>query len=201
MPKSNSGIPDTSTFLEEILKRTQIPDGEFVPFLSLWEIRSFRKNEIIQNAGEVAQFSVYVLKGCLRQYIANDKGDETNVYFAEERHFIGDLNSMRSNTASSFFFQALEDCDLLLLTAENWNKAHALFPWWTDIHLAGFQKWSAIMQQQLVEMQTLTGEERYIKLLKLRPSLFQRISQHQIASYLGITPETLSRIRKKIFNV
>jgi CRP-like cAMP-binding protein len=187
-------------FLEELQKRVIIPEGEYDKFLALWEFKKFKKNEFISKAGEVPKFSIFVLKGCLRQYVVDEKGEETIVYFAEERHFIGDLTSLRSKTASNYNFQAIEECELLTISAENWEKAFVEFPWWTNAHLAGYQKWTALLQQQIIERQTLTGEVRYLNLLKARPNLFQRVPQHYIASFLGISPETLSRIRKKIFN-
>ncbi|MGZ5245271.1 MAG: Crp/Fnr family transcriptional regulator, partial [Bacteroidia bacterium] len=123
------------------------------------------------------------------------------VYFAEEKHFIGDLPNMRSKTVSNFYFQAIEPCELLTLSAENWQKAFVEFPWWAEAHITGYQKWTASLQQQIADMNTQTGEEKYLKLLNSKPALFQRVPQHFIASYLGISPETLSRIRKKIYNV
>jgi CRP-like cAMP-binding protein len=71
---------------------------------------------------------------------------------------------------------------------------------WADAHLTGYQKWAAKLQQQMSDIQTLTGETRYLNLLKEKPGLFQRVPQHYIASYLGLSAETLSRIRKKIAN-
>ncbi|RYD75067.1 MAG: Crp/Fnr family transcriptional regulator [Sphingobacteriales bacterium] len=192
---------DTTIFLEEIRKRVSVDESQLMEFLSLWEFKTFKRNEFISSASEIPRFSIFVLKGCLRQYTVSDKGDETIVYFAEEKHFIGDLPNMRSKTASGFYFQAIEPCELLTLSAENWQKAFVQFPWWTDAHLTGYQKWTASLQQQIAEMNIKTGEERYLKLLNSRPKLFQRVPQHFIASYLGISPETLSRIRKKIFNI
>jgi CRP-like cAMP-binding protein len=191
---------DTSIFLEELQKRISIPEGEYEKFLALWEAKTFKKNEFILKAGEVPGFSIFVLKGCLRQYIINEKGEETIVYFAEERHFIGDLPAIRNRTASIYNFQAIEDCELLTISADNWEKAFVEFPWWAEAHIVGHQRWTELLQQQMAEYRTLTGEERYLKLLKAKPKLFQRVPQHYIASYLGISPETLSRIRKKIFN-
>ncbi|MBC7696493.1 MAG: Crp/Fnr family transcriptional regulator [Burkholderiales bacterium] len=191
---------DTALFLEEIQKRVAIPEGEFEKFLTLWEFRKFNRNEFILQSGEVPKFSIFVLKGCLRQYIMNEKGEESIVYFAEERHFIGDLQSIRNKTISIYNFQAIEECELLTISAENWEQAFIEFSWWTKAHLTGYQKWAASLQQQMVEHHTLTGEVRYLNLLKAKPKLFQRVPQHYIASYLGISPETLSRIRKKIFN-
>ncbi len=191
---------DTALFLEELQKRIAVPEGEFEKFLALWEFKKFNRNEFILQAGEVPKFSIFVLKGCLRQYIVNEKGEESIVYFAEERHFIGDLPSIRNKTISNYNFQAIEECELLTISADNWEHAFIKFPWWTEAHLTGYQRWAALLQQQIAERHTLTGEVRYLNLLKAKPKLFQRVPQHFIASYLGISPETLSRIRKKIFN-
>jgi CRP-like cAMP-binding protein len=130
----------------------------------------------------------------------NERGEEVIVYFAEEKHWIGDLPAMRSKTTSNFYFQAIEDCEVLTLCTDNWTLAFAQFAWWTEAHLTGYQKWAAKMQQQMADLNTQTGETRYLALLKEKPGLFQRVPQHYIASYLGISPETLSRIRKKIYN-
>lgn len=198
--KKEVGKYDPALFLEEIQKRVTIPEGEFEKFLSLWEFRKFKRNEFILTAGEIPKFSIFVMKGCLRQYIVNEKGEESIVYFAEERHFIGDLPSVRGKTISNYNFQAIEECELLTISAENWEYAYDKFLWWTSAHIAGYQKWATLLQQQMAERHTLSGEARYLNLLKTRPKLFQRVPQHYIASYLGINPETLSRIRKKIFN-
>lgn len=192
---------DTALFLEELQKRIVIPEGEFEKFLALWDFKKFNRNEFILQAGEVPKFSIFVLKGCLRQYIVNEKGEESIVYFAEERHFIGDLPSIRNKTISNYNFQAIEECELLTISAENWEQAFIKFPWWTEAHLTGYQKWAALLQNQITERHTLTGEERYLNLLKSKSKLFQRVPQHYIASYLGISPETLSRIRKKITSI
>ncbi len=192
---------DTPLFLEELQKRIAIPEGQYEQFLQLWEPKTFKRNEFILQAGEIPKFSIFVLKGCLRQYVVNEKGEESIVYFAEERHWIGDLPAMRSKEVSNFNFQAIEDCELLTISAENWEQAFVQFPWWTIAHLTGYQKWAAKMQQQMADLNTKTGEARYLTLLKEKPNLFQRVPQHYIASYLGISPETLSRIRKKIYNV
>lgn len=192
---------DISVFLEELEKRVVVPDGEFEKFCELWEFRKFNRNEFILKAGEVPKFSIFVLSGCLRQYNINEKGEESIVYFAEERHWIGDLSNMRNKTISPFNFQAIEACELLTISAENWQKAFVEFPWWTEAHITGYQKWTTILQQQMIDLHTKTGEVRYLNLLKSRPNLFQRVPQHFIASYLGLSPETLSRIRKKLYNI
>ena len=189
---------DSTIFREELEKRISIPEGQFEQFLNLWEYKKFKRNEFILKAGEIPKFTIFVLKGCLRQYVVNEQGEESIVYFAEERHFIGDLPSVRNKTVSIYNFQAIEECELLTISADNWEEAFVKFPWWAEAHLKGYQKWAALLQQQFAERHTLTGEERYLNLLKAKPKLFQRVPQHAIASYLGLSAETLSRIRKKI---
>jgi CRP-like cAMP-binding protein len=189
---------DSTLFVEEIKKRITVSEEEINDFLKLWKYKTFHKNEFISRANEIPAYSIFVLQGCLRQYTVNEKGEESIVYFAEERHFIGDLPAMRNKIPSDFNFQAIEACHILALEASDWEQSLIEFPWWTKAHLLGYQKWAALMQQQFAEMQSKSGEERYLDLLKKKPSLFQRVPQHFIASYLGISAETLSRIRKKI---
>ncbi len=189
---------DVSIFLEELKKRIDVSDEQLNEFLKFWEFKKFKRNEFILKGGEVHEFSIFVLKGCLRQYLVNESGEESIVYFAEERHFIGDLPSIRNKIVSNYNFQAIEECELLVISSDNWERAFIEFPWWAQAHLTGYQKWATLLQQQISERQTLTGETRYLNLLKTKPKLFQRVPQHFIASYLGISAETLSRIRKKL---
>ncbi len=198
MPLKTINETNTNIFLEEIQKRIVIPEGEFEKFLALWEFKKFNRNEMILKSEEVPKFSIFVLKGCLRQYIINEKAEESIVYFAEERHFIGDLAALRSKTKSIYNFQAIEECELLTISADNWEEAFIKFPWWAEAHVKGYQKWVINLHQQMSELQSLSGEMRYLNLLKTKAKLLQRVPQHYIASYLGINPETLSRIRKKI---
>ncbi|OFY86012.1 MAG: hypothetical protein A3K10_14340 [Bacteroidetes bacterium RIFCSPLOWO2_12_FULL_31_6] len=192
---------DRTLFLEELQKRVTIPEGQFEKFLELWEFKKFKRNEIILKSNEIPKFSIFVLSGCLRQFIVNEKGEELIVYFAEERHFIGDLAALRSKAKSIYNFQAIEGCELLTISADNWEQAFIKFPWWAEAHIKGYQKWVINLQQQMADLQSLTGEVRYLNLLKAKPNLFQRVPQHYIASYLGISPERLSRIRKKITSI
>ena len=189
---------DTTIFLEEIKKRVNVSNEEIDAFIQLWKFRKYKKNEFISKAGDIPEFSVFVLKGCLRQYTINKEGEESIVYFAEERHFIGDLPAIRNKVPSDFYFQTIEPCEFLTIDTKNWERSFAEFPWWAHAHLNGYQKWAAMMQQQMADRHLKSGEEKYLDLLKKKPGLFQRVPQHFIASYLGLTPETLSRIRKKL---
>ena len=192
---------DTTLFKEELEKRIAIPEGAFEQLLELWEYHTFKKNEVIMQANDIPKWSLFVLKGCLRQFLVTDKGDERIVYFAEERHFIGDLSALRNRQPSMFTFQAIEACELLTINAANWAKAQQQFSWWTEAYVNGYQRWMMIMQQQLADSASLSAEEQYMRLMETKPKLLLRVPQHFIASYLGISPETLSRVRKKMPNL
>src|ERR1700755_444911 len=113
--KNENQHPDITLFKEELKKRVNVSEEEMDSFIELWENKTFKKNEFILKAGEVPGFSIFVLEGCLRQYTVNEKGDESIVYFAEERHFIGDLPAMRNKVPTDFNFQAIEACNILTL--------------------------------------------------------------------------------------
>src|ERR1700761_7498276 len=178
---------DITIFIEELKKRVSVNTEEVERFAQLWDYQECKRNEFIQRAGTVPRFSIFVLKGCLRQFLVNANGIESTVYFAEERHFVGDLPAMRNKVPGDYNFQATEAAKLLTLSRENWEVVFSRFPWWAEAHMKGYQKWAAAMQQQLADMQIKSGEERYLDLLKRRPALFQRVPQHFIASYLGLT--------------
>src|ERR1700750_2207779 len=140
---------DITIFIEEVKKRVSVTVEEIERFALLWEHQAFKRNEFVLKTGAVPRFYIFVLQGCVRQFVVNESGMESIVYFAEERHFAGDLPAMRNKVPSDFNFQATEACQLLTLSQENWERAFTEFPWWAEAHIKGYQKWAIVMQQQL----------------------------------------------------
>ena len=134
----------------------------------------------------------------MHQYIVCEKGHEHIVYFAEERHFVSDLPAMGSGTCSQYNLQATEKSVLLIASVTNWELALKEFSWWTQAFMKGQQKRTVKMQKQIAGSLSETAETKYLKLLNAKPTLLQRVPQHYVASFLGINPETLCRIHKKI---
>ena len=116
--------------------------------------------------------------------------------FAPENWWIGDYTSARNKTPSPYFIEALEDSDVLLSDYDSNEKMMKSFPKIMENYQAGLQKHAAAKDKRIVSSLTATAEERYEDFLKRYPSIALRVPQHMLASYLGITPETLSRIRK-----
>ena len=156
-----------------------------------------RKKHLFRQ-GEIDRYVGFVNKGCLRYYYSDEKGIDHILYFAKEEWWIGDLNSFYMNEPTPNNLQALEDCELFLFSLTSFEGARKLIPAFDEIVTAKHRKAYAAAQQQSLESRASTAEEKYKKLLVTSPDIFQRVPQHYIASYLGITPESLSRIRKKI---
>lgn len=173
-------------------------DEDFESLISYLTPVTLKKKEFFTRQGERCRYLAFVNSGCLRAYHTNDKGDEFTMYFAFVNWWTGDKTSFYSGTPSRFSVQALEETEIFRADKTQWEDA-------LD-KIAVFEKWYRVKtrksyeatQQKIIDTQTESAEEKYVKLLKNAPEIVQRIPQHYIASYLGIRPQSLSRIRKNI---
>ncbi|GAB3281122.1 Crp/Fnr family transcriptional regulator [Larkinella harenae] len=139
----------------------------------------------------------FVLKGCLRQYHTTSEGNERNIFFAEEGWWCGEMESFINRIPSTMSMQALEDCHLLYLNREKWEYATRTIPDYALYQIINRGRTVAWLKNMLSNMATETPDEKYRRILKESPHWINRLPQYHIASYLGVTPETLSRIRKR----
>jgi CRP-like cAMP-binding protein len=167
-------------------------------FTSFFTIRNVKKGEIILDHNEVCKHVYFVNKGLLRCYYFTPEGREITGDFFSENKFLTDYFSFSTQQKSTCVFQALENCELISIPRP------AVYLMYDKYH-AGERFGRLIAEQSFIELmnsilaeKTLSPEQRYQKLITERPELFERISLNMIASYLRITPEHLSRIRKKI---
>lgn len=188
----------TDILLQTLRARVNVPDDEFEAYLSLCEMKHFRKGEHIFTQGDIPRFNVFITKGCIRTYYTGEDGTERTMHFAEEGYWTGDLENMRSSKPTQQNVQALEDTDVITLSREKWELSYQKFTWIQAIHAMGQQRRAAKLAEHIGRLLTDNPETNYTRLLQERPKLAQRVPQYYIASYLGITPETLSRIRKKL---
>lgn len=159
--------------------------------------RKFKKGEFLVQEGEVARFGAFVTKGLLRSYVIDNKGKEHVIQFAPENWWISDKSGMSEGAVSTFFIDAVEDSDVLLIDLAGHLTLLKKLPGFADSFREGIQRRAIAKDHRIVASLTATAEERYSDFLKTYPSIAQRIPQHMLASYLGFTPETLSRIRKQ----
>lgn len=160
--------------------------------------RTLRPGEFLQRGGDVARYSAFVSRGCLRSYVIDQKGREHIVQFAPENWWLGDTASLVSGTASRYFIDAIEESDLLLIDPPSHQQVVDRVPGYAAGYRTGLQRHAAAKDRRIVSALSASAEERYLEYLKTYPSIALRVPQWMLASYLGVTPETLSRIRKNL---
>ena len=172
-----------------------ITEEQFEFIKTIFIPRKVTKGEFLLREGELTKYSIFVASGCLRTYTIDDKGKEHILQFSPENWWTGDM-SFKSNVPSQCFIEALEDSEVLLIEFDVIQKLNEFIPAAATFYQAALQRSAAAKNQRIVASLSATAEERYDDFVKKYPSLLQRVPQHMIASYLGISPETLSRIRK-----
>ena len=166
---------------------------------SFFITKKIRKKQYLLQEGDVCKYIAFVEKGLLRSYTVNDKGSEHIMQFAFEGWWISDQYSFLTGEPSEYNIDALEDSELLLLTKPAEDQILERIPKFERFFRLLLQNNLIATQKRLVGSLSQSAEERYSELVKDCPgSLPQRIPQHMLASFLGITPETLSRIRRQL---
>jgi len=189
---------DTKPLLNSLRSYTEFSDEEFSKYLELCVPLKLKKNDFFYKPGEVPKYSPFILKGCTRQFITNENGDEQIILFVEEGTWAGQIGSMRSKIPTDVFLQATEDCDILAITIENIDHLLDKIPAYQKYFSKKYPVDHAQLMNDALRIKNDTPENLYKWLLETRPSLLQRVPQHYIANYLGIRTETISRIRKKL---
>jgi len=168
-------------FVRERFIPTTLPAGEF-----------------LQRAGDVPRHGAFVATGCLRSYVIDANGKEHIIQFAPETWWLADAASLMTGAPSQYFFDAVEDSELLLIDPPSQQVLVDQVPSYAAAFRTGLQKHSAAKDQRIVKSLSTSAEERYLDFLATYRSIATRVPQWMVASYLGVSPETISRIRKKL---
>jgi CRP-like cAMP-binding protein len=148
--------------------------------------------------GEPCKYLAFVEKGVLRSYNVDSKGVEHIIHFAMEGWWMGDIYSFLSGEPSGYNIDAIEDAELLMITLDGFEQMMVKVPRMERYFRILFQNNIISKERRLISSISYSAEEKYLRLVESSPELLQRIPLNLVASYLGITPETLSRIRKKL---
>ncbi|MEO6287891.1 MAG: Crp/Fnr family transcriptional regulator [Dyadobacter sp.] len=167
-------------------------------FDSLLQHKSVAKKTFLLLEGEICQFEAFILKGCIRTYYIDSAGAEVTLQFAIEDWWVSDITSFQNQTPSHMYIETLEECELLLLSPENKEKLLARVPGFERMFRLMVQRNLAQTQERLFRTISSTAVEKYLDFLNRYPAIPQRVAQHYIASYLGFSPEFLSKVRKKL---
>lgn len=160
--------------------------------------KKIRKKQTLLLEGDVCAYNAFIEKGILRSYTTDEKGNQHIIQFAFEGWWITDLSSFLMGENSTYTIEAIEDSELLLLTAAAREELMDALPVFERYQRLLLQNAYIALQARVNSALTATAEEKYLKLTLAYPDIVARVPQHMIASYLGLTPETLSRVRKQI---
>ena len=183
---------------KKITESISITDEEFDFCKTLFLPKKLRKRQYLLQEGDVCKYTAFVTKGILRSYTIDNKGTEHILQFAFEGWWMGDLYSFLTDEPSMYNMEAIENCELLLISKPSWELLLEKIPAFERYFRILIQNNLIATQQRLMGTLSETAEEKYIKLINNYPGCLQRVPQHMIASYLGITRETLSRIRSQM---
>jgi CRP-like cAMP-binding protein len=183
---------------QKINEKITLTEEEFNLCKALFSPKKLRKKQYILQEGDVSKYNIFVTKGLLRSYTIDDKGNEHILQFALEGWWTADLYSFFTDEPSLFNIEALEDSELLLITRPSWESLLQQLPAFERYFRILIQNSLIATQRRLMDSLSETAERKYLKFMKTYPESVQRVPQHMIASYLGITRETLSRLRRDI---
>lgn len=178
--------------------RATFEESDFAILNGAFLFKRLAAGEFLQRGGEVTRHAAFVASGCLRNYVIDAKGREHIVQFAPETWWLADAASLMTGAPSPYFIDAIEDSEVLLLDAPSHQRLIEQVPGYATAFRTGLHRHAAAKDQRIVSNLSATAEERYLEFLRVYPSIVQRVPQSMLASYLGMTPETLSRIRKHL---
>lgn len=183
------------TYIQNIVNANQ---EEVDAFIHTMYLKSIPKKDIVLKEGQQSMDMYFIIKGSMRMYYINDKGVETNVEFGIENWWLGDMSSFLNNKPSKLNIQALEHTEVAIMDRQGMEallKSHPVFERFFRIIIS---RHMGKIQERLLKMISANVEQNYLDFIDNYPDIFARVSQHHIASYLGCTPEFLSKIRAKL---
>lgn len=192
--------PNEQLILTHLAKYIHLNNEETEQFLSILQRGHYKKGEFLLKAGALCNRQFFIYQGCVRTFYADQKAEEHIIQFGLENWWAADLNSYINHTPADYHIQALEDCEVLILTEENAQMLYASIPKFERFFRIIVQKAYVAAQQRIVATISKTAEERFADFLNKYPGLIQRVPQYMIASYIGVTPEFFSKMKKAFFN-
>ncbi|MFT5157924.1 MAG: CRP-like cAMP-binding protein [Bacteroidia bacterium] len=175
-----------------------LDEAELAFITEAFKERSIKKGDFLLQEGACCKHNTFVVEGCFKMYYVDPNGKEHNLQFARENWWIGDISSFHNETPSKLVIEALENSTVLQITLEDQLKLFVDFPKFNRIFRVLAENALVASQRRILQNIGSTAEERYLDFMERYPHFFNRISNVQIASYLGVTPEFLSTIRKRL---
>jgi CRP/FNR family transcriptional regulator, anaerobic regulatory protein len=178
--------------------RAALTPAEIEFVRGLFTPRHLERGEVLQRAGERARLMVFVAKGCLRSYVIDEKGKVHIVGFAAEDWWLSDSAPYLERGPATLFIDAIEASDVLLTDHASHERMLDAIPALAAAYRTGLQRLAAARDKRIISSLTASARDRYVEFVDRYPTLVRRVPLRMLASYLGMTPETLSRVRKNL---
>ncbi|GHE29910.1 Crp/Fnr family transcriptional regulator [Sphingobacterium griseoflavum] len=187
-------------FKSHINKFVKVDDDEFIQILSYFKRQTVKKKQNLLVEGQICKVNYFVLQGLLRKFFVNKKGGEQTTEFALENWWMTETFSYLNSTPTEFYIQAVEATELLSIHQDAYNDLLDAHPAMERYFRRVYQKAYAAAQMRVKFIYEHSREDLYHHFRNNQPAFLQRVPQYLIASFLGVTPEYLSEIRKKRFS-
>ncbi|HEX2605766.1 MAG TPA: Crp/Fnr family transcriptional regulator [Flavisolibacter sp.] len=185
---------------EKINAIVPLTKEEFANCLKAFTPRKLRKKQYLLQAGDEARYQAFVEKGLLRTYTVDEKGGEHILQFASEGWWMADLLSFLTHEPSAFHMEALEDSEVLLIDKASWDRLLEDVPRLERYFRVLIQNNLIATQRRVLQSLSESAEEKYVKFMKAYPDCLARVPQQMVASYLGLSRETVSRLHRQLAN-
>jgi CRP-like cAMP-binding protein len=194
--RDSSGMYDVlRSFLTS---QIDIADSDLDAFFSKLKLKKLKRNEVLLEAGSICRHMYFVNKGCLRVYLSDASGRESTRFLIPERRFGTAFPSFILQEPSQAGIQALEQSEVLCLTYPDFRQLPELLPQWEKIYMRSLEHDYIMSIKRIESLITMDAKERYALLMKDSPELVRRLPSKIIADYLGMSQETLSRLKSKV---
>ncbi|MCK0125351.1 Crp/Fnr family transcriptional regulator [Gelidibacter sp. F2691] len=175
-----------------------IDEAALIVLIAEYPIKKVKRDEFVLRANEFSKHTFFIEKGLLRQYSIDSKGKEHTISFAPENWFVSDRESVYFNSSSVYYIQAIEDSEIVMIDEDFITLLSDKIPRFTEFNNKLLHNHIRHLQNRIHMLLSSNAEERYLEFVKMYPDILLRVPQTMVASYLGITPESLSRVRKEL---
>lgn len=175
--------------------QNKLTESEISILSETFYLKKLRKHQYLIQSGEVCKIAAFVVKGALKKYSIDNSGKENILELYIENWWAGDKESFMIGTPTPYYIDAYEDTEVLIITKENFTNKVSKLNFISELNNVLTERKSFQLMKRLHSSQTLTAVQKLEELQNVYPDFFQRFPQHIIASYLGMTKETFSRIR------
>jgi len=185
-------------YFREFTKRVLLTEEEQEFIKGYLTVKKIRKRQYLLQEGDVCKSVAFVEMGAMRLYRVNEDGSEHIVAFGLDGSFLTDLYSFLTNEPSTYNIDAIEDSELVMITRSASDELRKISPKYQEFIFQATSEAYIQLERRISSTISISLEERYKELTTTYPDIIQRVPQHMIASYMGLTAETLSRVRKRI---